>query len=161
MSRAIDSRDLALTQRHISSQRQYSPNQVPRLVVTELTHQVPIGYDCRAEKNDEWKQTHRRVKSRISSSELKVHRDVINGQETGCIAAGRGDEKQIGLFDFEQMYRKHAVRGCREPGKPLLNCECNKEDPGDDEERNNLAAVPIVQSPPEVDCHDEAENRAN
>lgn len=89
----------------------------------------------------------------ISSSKLKIDRDVVDRDESGGIAACGGYEQKIGLDDLEEMRGKHPLRCCSKPGKLLLESEGDQESPGDYKECNDLATGPGIQCTPKIDAH--------
>lgn len=128
---------------------------------------MAAGEDASTKHQNQRQQPNSGLDGTVAPGELEVERRVVDGDETSRVHGGRASEQHDGVVIPEEVARKQSVLQGGKHGEALLQAENEKEHARDDEQGNDLAAVPVVERPAQVDAHDEtgdgaeAEERAH
>ncbi len=143
------------THQHATDQHQDTTDNVPRLEVAELCHQMTTGKYRRTEHHDQWEKPHCCGYGAVAARKLEVQRNVVDGDEPRSIDGGCTAKQKNSVPVAEEMRREDASCGAGEDGVGLLDAKEDEERKRDDKEGHNLPAVPRVQCATEVDGQNE------
>ncbi len=111
------------TEENPADEYQDTATDIPRLIITKFRHQRSVEQYRWAYQTNKWKEPNRSLQGRITTSDLKVQRNVIDGDECSAVISCCQYEKKDSFFVVEKVDRKHSTLISSEDGENLLKTE--------------------------------------
>lgn len=100
---------------------------IPRLEVAQLSHEMTVGQNSCTEHDDERQQPNSGLNSTVTPSELEVERSVVNGDEAGRVYCRCASEQHNSVVVAEEVAREETVGQSGKHGEALLQTKDDEE----------------------------------
>ena len=122
---------------------------------------MAISQDGGTQDKNEREQPHSGSHGAVAPGELKVQRHVVDRDKPRRVDSCRAAEKEDGIPVPHELHGEDASRHARKDGICLLNAKEDEERKGDNEERDDLPAAPVIQCADEIGGHDQGCDGSN